>query len=224
MNIDKMCHVSCRAQRRKRSHPLMFWRFDDARVLGWVDAGDADQARARAVEDLDKRGWNVRRFEFVTVFTPPGPELSTTNAIARARGSYYRFLRWYVPPEGQAENGPSSSSPVITSRYADAQDVAIDAESIPAALRHLVPHARVWAIGDDVQRGAFAQTQSSEQKRAFVDAVRPHFAELQAWCATRRTETPVPDEVVLFDMMAEAYAELEPEVYLYAGSDRHDPA
>ena len=212
MNSDKMCHLSCRAQRRKRSHPLMFWRFDDARVLGWVDTDDADQARARAVEDLDQRGWDVRRFEFVTVFTPSSPELSKTNAVARAMGSCYHFLRWYVPPEGQAEDGPSSSSPVITSRYADAQGVAIDAASIPTALRHLVPHARVWAIGDDEQRGAFAATQSSAQKRAFVDAVRPHFAELEAWCAARRTETPVPDEVVLFDMMAEAYAELEPEV------------
>ncbi len=74
-------------------------------------------------------------------------------------------------------------------------------------------HARVWAIGDDVQRGAFAESQPNEQKRAFVDAVRPHFTELEAWCDARRAETPVPDEVVLFDMMAEAYAELEPEVY-----------
>ncbi len=211
MNIDKMCHLSCRAQRRKRSHPLMFWRFDDARVFGWVDTDDADQARVRAVGDLDKRGWDVRCFDFVTVFTP-GPELSKTNAVARARGSYYDFLKWYVPPKGQTEDGLSSSSPVITSRYADAQGVAIDAENIPAALRHLVPHARVWAIGDDEQRGAFAKTQSREQKRAFVDAVRPHFAELEAWCAARRTETPVPDEVVLFNMMAEAWAELEPEV------------
>ena len=212
MNIDKMCHLSCRAQRRKRSHPLMFWRFDDARVFGWVDTDDADHARARAVEDLDKRGWDVRHFEFVTVFTPSSPKLSKTNAAIRTRGSYYDFLRWYVPPKGQTEDGLSSSSPVITSRYADAQGVAIDAESIPAALRHLVPHARIWAIGDDEQRGAFAETQSSEQKRAFVDAVRPHFAELEAWCAAGRTEMPVPDEVVLFDMMAEAYAELEPEV------------
>ena len=211
MNIDKMCHLSCRAQRRKRSHPLMFWRFDDARVFGWLDTDDADQARVRAVEDLDKRGWDVRHFEFVTVFTP-GPELSKTNSVVRTRGSYYDFLRWYVPPEGQAESRPSSSCPVITSRYADAPGVAIDAERIPAALRHLVPYARVWAIGDDEERGAFAETQSSGQKCAFMDAVRPHFAELEAWCAAQRTETPVPDEVVLFDMMAEAAAELEPEV------------
>ncbi len=102
MNIDKMCHLSCRAQRRTCSHPLMFWRFDDARVFGWVDTDDADQARAQAVEDLDKRGWDVRHFEFVTVFTPSSPKLSKTNAVARARGGYYDFLRWYVRPEGQA--------------------------------------------------------------------------------------------------------------------------
>ncbi len=206
--MSMMCHFSCRAQRKSPRHPLLFWRFNDARIFGWVDTDSEELARAQAIQELGDRGWEIRNFEFVTVFDP-GTKLSSTNAAARASGSHYHVLRWSEPLEDSEEAADLLSIPVITSRYADTEGVTIDPEKIPAALRPLVPYARVWAIGDDEERLAFARRQSSEDKRAFVEAVRPLFDELEAWCASRRSEAPVPDEVVLFDMMAEAYAELE---------------
>jgi hypothetical protein len=91
--------------------------------------------------------------------------------------------------------------------------VSIDPGKIPENLRHLADLARVWAIGDDVERQRFIESVPFEQKKAFVDAVDPQQDELAAWSHEHRDDTPVPDEVVLFDMMAEAAAEAVVDVY-----------
>ena len=192
----------------------MFWRYDDARVWAWVDTDDPEKARERAAADLEARGWQVSNFEFVTVFSPPvGQGRSRVIRAAEAKGSCYRFRRWYVRPIPETQQSMPCPSPMITSRYADVEGVSIDAEQVPEKLRHLIPHAKTWAIGDDVERLAFIESQPIEKKRAFVDAVRPHFEDLRSWSVARQSETPVPDEVVLLDMMSEAAAEVEPDVY-----------
>ncbi len=40
----------------------------------------------------------------------------------------------------------------VTSRYADIDGVCIDDKKVPERLRHLIPFAKHWSIGDDVER------------------------------------------------------------------------
>ena len=114
-------------------------------------------------------------------------------------------------PGSAVPRDPEASE--ITSRYAELDGVSLDPDRIPEKLRHLLGLARVWAIGDDVERQRFLESVSMEEKKAFVDAVDPLQEELAAWSQERSSDTPVPDEVVLYDMMAEAAAEAVAEVY-----------
>lgn len=48
-----------------------------------------------------------------------------------------------------------------------------------------------------------------EELKAFVLAVRPLRDEMCEWCSRHHEDIPLPDEVVLFDMMSEAAIEAE---------------
>jgi len=135
-------------------------------------------------------------------------------------------LVWNMGHSGGADTGatpagdptPATSPPAdpsvpITSRYAEADGVSIDPNRIPEHLRHLLVYAKTWAIGDDVERDHFMRSVPLAEKKAFVDAVDPLQDELAKWSAEHRHDVPVPDEVVLYDMMAEAAAEAVAEVY-----------
>ena len=106
-------------------------------------------------------------------------------------------------PRGQG-SGPSA----ISSRYAELKGVAINPANVPEALRPLIPYAKEWAIGDDVERSGYMASVSFELKEDFVTMVWPHMDAIESFCSKHRNETPVPDEVVLFDMMAKAAAEV----------------
>ncbi|MFN0009119.1 MAG: hypothetical protein ACKVXR_14545 [Planctomycetota bacterium] len=101
----------------------------------------------------------------------------------------------------------------MTSRYADQPDVSIDEQNVPEELRALLPLARIWAIGDDVERNDFMEQASVEERKHLVDTVAPHFEALSEWSSVENRKTPVPDVVVLLDMLAEAAAEALLEVY-----------
>jgi hypothetical protein len=94
----------------------------------------------------------------------------------------------------------------ITSRYSDIPDVVIDELKIPAGVRHLLPLAREWSISDDVELDDFITAASSEKLRAFFEAFRPHFAALAKWNQDSAQLVPQPDELVLFDIAANAAA------------------
>jgi hypothetical protein len=101
----------------------------------------------------------------------------------------------------------------ITCRYAENKNVSLDINKIPEKLRELFPLAKEWAIGDDLEREAYMASVPLQQKKEFVDAVMPKMEELEAYHQKHQNDIPVPDEVVLFDMMAEAASELYCEVY-----------
>jgi hypothetical protein len=94
----------------------------------------------------------------------------------------------------------------ITSRYGDR--VAIDPEKVPAEFRHLLPLAKEWSIGDDVELEAYIEAATPEKKRELVDAFAPHFDALYEWHQRCKHLVPQPDELVLFDTAAEAAATL----------------
>jgi len=101
----------------------------------------------------------------------------------------------------------------ITSRYADNPDVTIDPDKIPEPIRSILPFAKDWAIGDDKERTEYEASLSVEDLKLFVDAVWPKMDAIEDYCSKHRGDVPVPDEVVLLDMMMEAVTEVYYEVY-----------
>jgi hypothetical protein len=94
----------------------------------------------------------------------------------------------------------------ITSRYSDIPEVTIVESKIPAEVRHLLPLAREWSISDDVELAAFIAAASPEKRRQFFEALRPHFGALDKWHRELAHLVPQPDELVLFDIAANAAA------------------
>ncbi|MBI5761665.1 MAG: hypothetical protein HZA46_24410 [Planctomycetales bacterium] len=95
----------------------------------------------------------------------------------------------------------------VTSRYTDIPEVEIDMVKVPEDLRHLIPHVKHWCIGDDVERSNLMWLTPPEELSAFVAAVWPFRDAITSWCQSQNNLTPVPDEVIAFDMMMEAMAE-----------------
>jgi hypothetical protein len=95
----------------------------------------------------------------------------------------------------------------ITSRYADIEGVVIDPGKVPERFRHLIDYAKFWSIGDDVERADMMWLTPHEDLKGMALAVRPLDAEIWEWCEKGRRQTPVPDEIVVFDMLHQAAAE-----------------
>jgi hypothetical protein len=97
----------------------------------------------------------------------------------------------------------------VTSRYSEIDGVSIDPLKVPERLRHLIPLAKHWSIGDDVERADMMWLTPYDELKALVLAFRPLQDEIEDWCSSHHADVPVPDEVVLFDMLAQAAAEAE---------------
>jgi hypothetical protein len=82
----------------------------------------------------------------------------------------------------------------------------IDESKIPAEVRHLLPLAREWSISDDVELDGFITAASPEKRREIFEAFRPHFVALAKWNRESAQLVPQPDELVLFDIAANAAA------------------
>ena len=94
----------------------------------------------------------------------------------------------------------------ITSRYADIPEVTIDESKIPVEVRPLLALAKEWSIGDDEELEAYIAAASEEKRRQFFEAFRPHFEALAKWTRDSANLVPQPDELVLFDIAANAAA------------------
>jgi len=92
----------------------------------------------------------------------------------------------------------------ITSRYSDIPKVEIDPAKIPEEFRHLLPLAKEWSISDDDELEAFIAAATEAQKRELASAFAPHFAALWKWHQSCAHLAPQPDELVLFDIAANA--------------------
>ena len=105
---------------------------------------------------------------------------------------------------GRAEGGTggegASDSVVVTSRY------DLDAAAVPSALRHLVPLAERWGIGDDVERNDYVVQASAADRAALRDAVVPYYEQITAWLDSFGDE-PMSDEAAAFMYMQLAIEE-----------------
>jgi hypothetical protein len=101
----------------------------------------------------------------------------------------------------------------FANRYDQLPDVQIDPSRIPPQLQPLLPFARAWGImGDDALERAVREASRDEILRA-VEAARPLRDLIRdfAYRSAGASATPVPDEVVLFQMFAWSLQRLEVE-------------
>ena len=108
-----------------------------------------------------------------------------------------------LPERGSMSSRPDDE-PTITSRYCDNPDVSLDPQQVPEPLRPLLRFAATWAILDDVERSRFIAAASRDEKKVFVDAVAPFFNEIAHYAEQHADDVPVPDEVVVLNLLAEA--------------------
>ena len=94
----------------------------------------------------------------------------------------------------------------IESRYADIPEVIVDEAKIPADFRSLLPLAKEWSISDDAELDSYIKAASEEKRKQLIDAFLPHFDGLYKWHNECAHLVPQPDELVLFDIAANAAA------------------
>jgi hypothetical protein len=84
----------------------------------------------------------------------------------------------------------------------------LDAEQVPAELRHLVPMAERWGIGDDVDRNANVDGASAAEREELRAAVEPHHARITAWLDSFG-QGQMSDEAAAFMYMQLALTEMQ---------------
>jgi hypothetical protein len=83
----------------------------------------------------------------------------------------------------------------------------LDSENVPPALRNLVPLARVWGIGDDVERMEHIQRSSPADRQALESALAPYHGQITAWLDSFEPGS-MTDEAAAFMYMQLALEEM----------------
>ena len=83
----------------------------------------------------------------------------------------------------------------------------LEANNVPAELRHLVPLAERWGIGDDVDRNAAVDRATPAERAELERALAPVHARITAWLDSFGQQ-PMPDEAAAFMYMQLALEEM----------------
>lgn len=83
----------------------------------------------------------------------------------------------------------------------------LNVENVPADLRHLVPLAERWGIGDDVDRNAAVDRATPAERAELERAIDPHDVRITAWLNSFGQQ-PMPDEAAAFMYMQLALEEM----------------
>jgi hypothetical protein len=198
---------------------FQFWRRNHAKVYAHVYGKDAQEAREITEKDMHKKGFEISRQISINKFGAIGYPSEVmkrleTSLKHRNRYTFYGLLK----SETEMLEGKEKTNFVrITSRYADYEGVRIDLGKLPGELHDVIPYAKKWAICDDVERAAFIGQIPMKDAQEFYRTVTSKVELIEAYCDHHRKETPVPDEVVLFDLMMEAFSEIAPGIGVEGG-------
>ncbi len=102
---------------------------------------------------------------------------------------------------GERPGEARQEAPAQTSTY------KIQAADVPPNLRHLIPLAERWGIGDDVDRFEFIERTTAADRQALVKAIAPHQEAITAWLDSFGTH-PLTDEAAAFMYMQLAVEEM----------------
>jgi hypothetical protein len=87
---------------------------------------------------------------------------------------------------------------------------AFDPSHVPEDLRDLVPLARKWGIGDDVERAKLIESASAEELQALQEAVSPKSARIAEWLDSF-PQNALSNEAAAFMYLLEVVDELSNE-------------
>jgi hypothetical protein len=108
-------------------------------------------------------------------------------------------------------DGAGARAAAASDRPAGASEVSaqrLDPEQVPADLRHLVPIAERWGIGDDVDRNAKVDRATAAERQELQTALEPHNARITAWLDSFG-QGPMSDEAAAFMYMQLALTEMQ---------------
>lgn len=189
-----------------------FWRRRVAEVFAWIPTRSCEEAEARARSDLGRRGYTI---DAVHVRRDLGDARATVRDPSARRNAWLaeRFgepvYRFQAPSSLWAPE--ASEAPAVRTRLLDDPAVRIDPGRVPEGLRPLLPLATTWAILDDRERERFIASVAPAERSALAAAVLPHLPEIEAFSRRHAGATPVPDEVLALDLLAEAADEAADE-------------
>lgn len=190
---------------RKRPRPVWaFWeRRSTADVFAFIPLDNTEDARLRAHTDMETRGWTIDHFERVRKVDHDFPQADwSVRWHIRQASKGTPVYNFYKPLDfGTERHGDAKA---VVSRYMDTPGVRLDPTRVPENLRPLLRFANAWAIGDDVERGRLVADTPLEDKKEFVRAVVPHFEDIERYSQAHANSEPVPHEVIVLNLLAEA--------------------
>ena len=83
----------------------------------------------------------------------------------------------------------------------------LDPAQVPETIRHLVPLARQWGIGDDTKRMESIERSSAADREALAIAIAPYHADITAWLDSFEAGA-MSDEAAAFMYMQLALEEI----------------
>lgn len=86
-------------------------------------------------------------------------------------------------------------------------DQRLDSAAVPVDLRHLVPLAERWGIGDDVDRNDRVRRATAAQREELRNGITPLYARITAWLDSFRGGA-MSDEAAAFMYMQLALEEM----------------
>lgn len=103
--------------------------------------------------------------------------------------------------------GPTSDETAQQGSGAPAASQTLNVNNVPEDLRHLVPLAERWGIGDDVDRNAAVDRATPAERAELERAIAPADARITAWLDSFRQQ-PMTDEAAAFMYMQLALEEM----------------
>jgi hypothetical protein len=128
---------------------------------------------------------------------------TTALAACGPEGAAARGAATSDPPAGAT--APATSDPSASATEVRAQ--RLDPAQVPDDLRHLVPVAERWGIGDDVDRNAKVDAATPAERDELATALEPHHARITAWLDSFG-QGLMSDEAAAFMYMQLAHAEM----------------
>ena len=189
--------------RALRTRPRPFWAFWQPRtkadVYAFIPVTSVEEAERRATADMEAKGWRIDHYKHKRpvdeTFRQDSADVRLRIRLAAKGEPVYTF---YPAFEYAVTESPADS------RYLANPGVHLDPTQVPERLRPLLRFADRWAILDDEQRSSAIATASRDEKKELVDAVTPLFDEIASFASAHENSVPVPDEVVVLNLIAEA--------------------
>jgi hypothetical protein len=101
-----------------------------------------------------------------------------------------------------------------SSLYSKLSGVVIKSEKVPKALVNLIPFAEKWSFTNEAEMQRVLERSTTDEIKAFVQACEKSLSALDKYCFKKRHPIPIPDEIVLFQIMYNNFLEARSQLWL----------